>query len=139
MLGDSNPDESAERVTQMPNPGRPSLYELLRVTPDASKPDLARAYRRRARELHPDTAAGSADDDAFAELAQAYRLLADPAQRAAYDATVNSPRPDEPTTMPNAIPVPIRRVETPPHRSGYRPWPPIVAEPTHVHPPEATR
>src|SRR5918999_1400684 len=120
----------------MPNAGRPSLYELLGVSPDVSQPDLARAYRRRARELPPDTAAGSADDEAFAELAQAYRLLADPTRRTAYDATLRPPRPGEPTTTPHAIPVPnrprpLQRRRPPPHPTHPPPAPRRTHPPRH--------
>jgi curved DNA-binding protein CbpA len=125
---------------------KPSLYELLGVSPDVSQPDLARAYRRRARELHPDLApSGSDAADAFAALSQAYQMLADPSRRAAYDATLRDPTP--PTTG-HAVPVRIRRVAagspTPSlHLATLRDrrQPPIVAGPTQVSPndPEATR
>jgi curved DNA-binding protein CbpA len=124
----------------MPDSPRPRLYELLGVAPDASQPDLARAYRRRARELHPDLAATQDAADTFNALTQAYRLLSDPTRRAAYDATLRNPSR---STTPDAVAVPIRRAPQPPrHRTVRdRQQPPIVAGPTRVYPtgPETTR
>jgi curved DNA-binding protein CbpA len=121
----------------MPDAPRPSLYELLGVPPDASEPDLARAYRRRARELHPDRALAGTGAEPFAALTQAYRLLSDPHRRAAYDATLREPRTSERPT-PDAIPVPIRRSASPApplHPLTIRGrQSPIVAGPTHIYP-----
>lgn len=61
-------------------------YAVLGVGRDASPEDVKRAYRRRARELHPDANPG--DDGAeerFKELTRAYEVLSDPARRQAYD------------------------------------------------------
>ena len=58
------------------------LYEILGVSRDASDDDIKRAYRRRARELHPDT---GGDEEQFKELTTAYEVLKNPAARANYD------------------------------------------------------
>src|SRR5688500_20195743 len=58
------------------------LYEILGVARDASDDDIKRAYRRRARELHPDA---GGDEEEFKELTTAYEVLKNPAARANYD------------------------------------------------------
>ena len=58
-------------------------YEVLRVPSDAGPDELRTAYRRRARETHPD-AGGSAED--FAAVALAWKVLSSPDERAHYDA-----------------------------------------------------
>ena len=58
-------------------------YETLGVAKDADAATVKRAYRRRARKLHPDVRGG--DEEKFKELQRAYALLEDPATRARYD------------------------------------------------------
>lgn len=61
-------------------------YALLGVRPDATDDDLKRAYRRKARELHPDSTGGDAESEArFKEVSIAYEVLRDPERRARYD------------------------------------------------------
>ena len=62
-------------------------YQTLGVKHTASAAKIKSAYRRRARELHPDVN-GGAEQAAreFALLAIAYRTLSDPQERAHYDA-----------------------------------------------------
>jgi molecular chaperone DnaJ len=62
------------------------FYDLLGVSSTASVDEIKRAYRKRARELHPDANPGSTDgDEQFKELARAYEVLSDPDSRARYD------------------------------------------------------
>jgi len=60
-------------------------YELLGVPRAATPEDLKRAYRRKARELHPDTNPDSTAAEKFKQVARAYQVLSDPDQRARYD------------------------------------------------------
>jgi molecular chaperone DnaJ len=65
-----------------------SHYEVLGVLPSASQDEIRVAYRMRAREVHPDTAAGKRSDASMqmAHIAEAWRVLSDTALRRAYDA-----------------------------------------------------
>jgi molecular chaperone DnaJ len=63
------------------------LYEVLGVSRGATTAELRRAYRRLALTHHPDRA-GAASAPVFARIAEAYRMLANPTARAAYDAHI---------------------------------------------------
>jgi molecular chaperone DnaJ len=76
------------------------LYELLGVEREASEAEIRRAYQKRARALHPHLNPGDPEAAArFEAVVNAFRVLSDPRQRAAYDrgerATVASPAPAE--------------------------------------------
>jgi molecular chaperone DnaJ len=58
------------------------LYEVLGVPRDAGEEEIKRAYRKRARELHPDT---GGDEEQFKELTTAYEVLRNPQARDNYD------------------------------------------------------
>ncbi len=62
------------------------LYQLLGVRREASREEIAQAWRRRARAEHPDARpADAAAPGRFRALSQAWQVLSDPARRAAYD------------------------------------------------------
>jgi molecular chaperone DnaJ len=61
-------------------------YEVLGVGRTAAADQIKSAYRKRAQELHPDRNPDNPEAEAqFKELAVAYEVLSDPAQRAQYD------------------------------------------------------
>ncbi len=61
-------------------------YEILGVPPGASAEELKKAYRRLARECHPDSDPGNPwAENEFKELSAAYDLLSNPGRRQRYD------------------------------------------------------
>lgn len=67
------------------------LYKLLNIPRTASLNEIKAAYRVLAKELHPDVNKGSAGKTArFRDIASAYEILSDVAQRNKYDRTLGS-------------------------------------------------
>jgi molecular chaperone DnaJ len=61
-------------------------YEVLGVPRDAADADIKKAFRRLARELHPDVNSHDPDaEEKFKEAAEAYEVLSDSERRATYD------------------------------------------------------
>ncbi|MGN7199664.1 DnaJ C-terminal domain-containing protein [Arthrobacter sp. SAFR-044] len=63
------------------------FYKILGVAKDASEADIKKAYRKLARQHHPDTNAGNAaSEKKFKDISEAYSVLSDPDERQQYDA-----------------------------------------------------
>lgn len=64
-------------------------YELLGVAWDADAADIKKAFRKRARKVHPDTCGQVTDSgQEFIHLKAAYQILSDPVLRRQYDETL---------------------------------------------------
>ncbi|MGP3984075.1 molecular chaperone DnaJ [Streptomyces sp. KR80] len=62
------------------------LYKVLGVPKDATEAEIKKAYRKLAREFHPDANKGDAKaEERFKEISEANDVLADPKRRKEYD------------------------------------------------------
>jgi hypothetical protein len=75
----------------------PDPYGLLGVARDAPRREIRRAYRRLARQQHPDLNPRPDGPEQFAALTRAYELLTDPIARARYDARTSRAASARPT------------------------------------------
>ena len=64
-------------------------YALLKIRRDATQDEVKRAYRRLARELHPDVNPDPETQERFKEITQAYEVLSDTEKRRMYDMGVD--------------------------------------------------
>ncbi len=67
-------------------PERPDYYKVLGVGKNAADSEIKKAYRKLARQYHPDRNQGDKKaEERFKEISQAYDVLSDPDKRKAYD------------------------------------------------------
>lgn len=72
------------------------LFEILGVSKDATIEEIKKAYRKKAKKLHPDTG-GSHEE--FQELAFAYEIISCPEKRERYERGESFENADSPETM----------------------------------------
>jgi molecular chaperone DnaJ len=78
----------------------PTHYDTLRIAPSASTAEIRDAYRRLARQHHPDhqiSSGSAAGSGSMPAINEAYRVLGDPARRAVYDAGLRSASTRDPS------------------------------------------
>ncbi|XP_065566897.1 dnaJ homolog subfamily C member 25 homolog [Artemia franciscana] len=75
--------------------GKESCYDVLGVSRDATKSDIARAYRKLAKQYHPDVhrdpQAKKEGEEKFKAIATAYEVLKDDEARVDYDYMLDNP------------------------------------------------
>jgi len=124
--------EGTVTVADADGPREPArdLYQLLGVARDASREEIALAWRRRARDEHPDARQGDAGAPArFQALAEAWQVLGDPGRRAAYDRGLDPGQP------PGRVRVTVRYSPPSPGPAATPAGvsaPPVVAGPVRV-------
>ncbi len=69
----------------MPN----NYYQILGVAENATEIEIKRAYRRLARQFHPDITQTPEAETTFKEINRAYDILSDPLKRSDYDQTLH--------------------------------------------------
>lgn len=67
-------------------------YSILGIDKDSSDVEIKKAYRKLAKQYHPDK--GSGNEDKFKEVADAYETLSNPQKKAQYDQRANNPFAD---------------------------------------------
>lgn len=93
--------------TVLPMPAVPSYYDILGVRRSATSEQIQQAYRRLARQSHPDLNPGPAAEERFKSISEAYDVLSDREARRRYDAF-----------GPNFRKVPAGTSPSPWHRAG---------------------
>jgi molecular chaperone DnaJ len=62
------------------------LYKILGVSENAANDDIKKAYRKLAKQYHPDAKSGDKNaEERFKDISQAYKILSDPEKRKQYD------------------------------------------------------
>ncbi|MFY9635346.1 J domain-containing protein [Pseudarthrobacter sp. BIM B-2242] len=93
---------------------QPDYYDVLGVKPAASPQEISRAYRALMRTHHPDLDDGAAEGGELSrrellQIMQAFSVLRDPAQRAAYDRSRAGAGTGTQSSGP--VVIPVRKVQ----------------------------
>lgn len=73
---------SNRQATSPPPDVSQDHYAVLGINKEASEPEIKRAFRKLARDSHPDK---GGDEETFIKLREAHEVLSDPAKRREYD------------------------------------------------------
>lgn len=98
-------------IVEMGKPEHQTLYQLLLIKENADIQAIKSAYRRMARQWHPDLCKESDAVDRFRAIDEAYKVLQDPIRRNKYDAGLYFERQNDPD---------VKRLDLLNDISGYR-------------------
>lgn len=76
-------------------PQKKDYYSILGLKADSTQEQIKTAYRKKAKQLHPDSNSSTGTEDKFRQLSEAYRVLSSPLQRNAYDVDKKPQKPLE--------------------------------------------
>ncbi|MBA3826848.1 MAG: DnaJ domain-containing protein [Ktedonobacterales bacterium] len=95
-------------MTQPAKGNDPDWYTVLGVAPTVDEEAIRAAYRKLAREHHPDVV-GAAGAEMMKRINAAYRVLSDPTRRQAYDQQRGGSQPAPPPARATKRPAPATR------------------------------
>ena len=84
-------ESKGPHATTAESDGVPDYYDILQISPKADPEMIHRVFRLLAQRYHPDNGE-TGNQEAFREVAEAYKVLSDPEKRAAYDVNYNARR-----------------------------------------------
>ncbi|WP_425464396.1 J domain-containing protein [Nocardioides guangzhouensis] len=116
---------------------RLEAFRLLGIPAGSDRATVAHAYRRLARETHPDVSTDPLAMDRFVALADAYRVASQPPAAESFDVVLAAPGPSVRPGRGEASPDRSTRVRgfwISTSLAGAAPGPPIVAGPVMVRP-----
>lgn len=109
------------------------FYAALGVAPTASTAEIKSAFRRRAKDLHPDRNPDPGAREAFHRLTAAYEVLSDTVRRTAYDSRRTAGRGGASGEAGGADRQHSRHTAPPGSRSGAAPRQPRDGDPTRAY------
>jgi len=79
-------------------------YAILDVAPGATEDEIKSAYRKRAKDTHPDIPKNQGKEEEFKDIGEAYEILGDPQKKREYDlkykielkVAAPTPKPEKP-------------------------------------------
>lgn len=72
---------------------QPNYYDTLQVSSKATQAEIKQAYRRLAKQFHPDSQSETADHEQIIQINAAYEVLGDPQRRQSYDRKLHERSP----------------------------------------------
>lgn len=76
-------------------------YQILKVSKSATAEEIQKAYRKQARQYHPDVNKAKGAEDQFKKISEAYEVLKNPESRQKYDALGQNWKSEQPKGWQN--------------------------------------